>query len=112
METVISVTISTVTSTILGLIIGVLSTRIRNYKKTKTHQDEDMALIKDAQRHLLRQSLKDDHEYFTCLGYCPVADKEEVEKTYETYHGLGGNGMGTNLRNNIMVLPDKPIENK
>lgn len=35
-------------------------------------------------------------------GVCTVEVKQTAERIYRAYHGLGGNGVGTEMRNDIL----------
>ena len=35
-------------------------------------------------------------------GVCTVEVKQTAERIYKAYHGLGGNGVGTEMRNDIL----------
>jgi hypothetical protein len=56
-------------------------------------------------RSLLRAELIHEHRKWAKRGYCPLESKEYVERMYEAYHGLGGNGVGTGLYTELMELP-------
>lgn len=55
---------------------------------------------------LQRSELKEDHHRFCDLHEPLEVDlAEEFDRIYIAYHGLGGNGTGTKLYEEIMVLP-------
>ena len=54
---------------------------------------------------LLRNEIVESHRRYTGMGYCPYADKENIRDMYEAYHGLGGNDIATDLKNEILALP-------
>ena len=54
----------------------------------------------------LRAELRECHHLFCDLHEPLTVDlAEEVEHVYIAYHGLGGNGTGTKLYEEIMALP-------
>ena len=108
MESIILTAISTILGFISSFLVNVLLMKYKQDKKREEQEKVDEKLLRDADRHLLRRALKEDHDFYMHQGYCSIDDKEEVEHTYQTYHGLGGNGLGTSLRNDIMALPDYP----
>lgn len=56
--------------------------------------------------HPLRAELRKCHHLFCDLHEPLTVDlAEEVEHVYIAYHGLDGNGTGTKLYEEIMVLP-------
>ena len=109
MESIILTAISTILGFISSFLVNVLLMKYKQDKKREEQEKVDEKLLRDADRHLLRRALKEDHDFYMHQGYCSIEDKEEVEHTYKTYHGLGGNGLGTTLRNDIMALPDYPV---
>lgn len=54
---------------------------------------------------LLRNEIVASHRLYTRMGYCPYADKENIKDMYDAYHGLGGNDIATDLKNEILALP-------
>ena len=56
-------------------------------------------------RSMLRSELLHEYNKWTDKGYCPMESKEYVERTYSSYHALGGNGLGTSMYNEVMALP-------
>lgn len=58
-------------------------------------------------RSILRSELVSEHRRRTRDGFCPMESKEYVERTYESYHALGGNGIGTQLFKELMALPTR-----
>lgn len=72
---------------------------VTTLKRGKSH-DEAM---EQGMRALLRQQLIDYHkEYVVSGGPCPIRIKEQATAVYHAYHGLGGNGTGTKLWEEIM----------
>jgi hypothetical protein len=62
-------------------------------------------------RVLLRARLIDIHEkYVVNDDDCPVDVKDEADEVYTAYHGLGGNGTGTHLHDEIMSAHIKSDE--
>lgn len=56
-------------------------------------------------RSMLRAELLHEYNKWTDKGFCPMESKEYVEKTYLSYHALGGNGIGTAMYEEVMELP-------
>ena len=98
---------------VLAAVLGFISTSAISYcvnlvkqnKKNRSQELADFEVVKTGIRCLLKAQLKEDFEYFTKQGYCQVEDKEEYENLYRAYHGLGGNGLGTNLYEAVMKMP-------
>lgn len=56
-------------------------------------------------RSMLRSELLHEYNKWTDKGFCPMESKEYVERTYNSYHALGGNGIGTSMYEEVMALP-------
>ena len=56
-------------------------------------------------RSMLRAELLHEYNKWTDKGFCPMESKEYVERTYLSYHALGGNGIGTSMYEEVMALP-------
>ena len=88
----------------LTALLGALFTHFKmKYEKVKK---EDEAL-RIGMQSLLRSNIIQLHDKYTEKGYCPIYGKEAIEKEYESYHALGGNGVVTKLYNDIMALPEE-----
>ncbi|MCI2149570.1 MAG: hypothetical protein LKK28_08390 [Bifidobacterium crudilactis] len=92
-------------TTALGGLVGFLASFLRK------SANRDKALTQ-GMRVLLRARLIDIHEkYVEHDELCPVNVKEEADEVYTAYHGLGGNGTGTHLHDEIMdahISSDNP----
>ncbi len=49
-----------------------------------------------------------DYEKYTERGYCPIYAREPLTRVYEAYHGMGGNGTGTDFYKKTIALPPEP----
>ena len=80
---------------LLGCIVGLLAAFVRS----------EHALRK-GMRSLLRNELVKAHRVFV-VERDPVSlvDREVVDRNYQAYHSLGGNGTGTKLYEEIMDVP-------
>lgn len=68
----------------------------------KSDREHEVAM-EQGMRALLRQQLIDYHRRYVAEGRpCPVGVKEQATAVYSAYHGLGGNGTGTHLYEEIM----------
>lgn len=96
----------TVLEVIAPLILGSLwAWTVRALKK----QHNDTNALKDGVRTMLKSRLVDLHVQYVQTGTgCPQAVKEEAEAVFRSYHGLGGNGVGTHLYNEIIDAKVKP----
>lgn len=65
---------------------------------------------KQGTQSLLRADIIRCYEKYSERGYCPIYARDALEKEYEAYHALGGNGMITDLMGHIRNLPTEPPE--
>jgi hypothetical protein len=63
--------------------------------------------LEDADRSLLRAELIRLHKRGVSAGCATLEEQEYMERTYRSYHRLGGNGIGTRLHDEFMSLPTK-----
>lgn len=63
--------------------------------------------IRHGVKELLYCKLVHYDELLQSRGYTPLEDKETVERVYTAYHALGGNGVGTEIRNKVISSPVK-----
>lgn len=54
---------------------------------------------------LLRSELIRMHDKYMERGYCPIYAKDALERAYNSYHALNGNGTVTGLVDDIRMLP-------
>ena len=59
---------------------------------------------------LLRAEIIRQHDKYTGRQYCPIYAKDALNKAYDAYHSLGGNGTITKIYNETMALPEEPKE--
>ena len=88
-------------------IVAVLGIMLSSRRIEKKKADEENELVKSALRALLRSELMRTHHQAVRDGCASTVDKEVMERTYQSYHRLGGNGIATNLHDEMMVLPTK-----
>lgn len=115
-------------STIIVALIGgavtvfnvVYSTAMAHRADKKRQRDvEDMRQndrtkqIENGLQSLLRAEIIRSHEKYMDKKYCPVYAREALNRVYESYHALGGNGTMTELYKQVMALPtDKEDEHE
>lgn len=78
---------------------------LSNRRAEREKADEENELVKSALRALLRSELMRTHHQAVREGHAATVDKEVMERTYQSYHRLGGNGIATNLHDEMMALP-------
>lgn len=88
-------------------IVAVFGIMLSHMRADKQKADGENELVRTALRALLRSELMRTHHQAVRDGYASTVDKEIMERTYQSYHQLGGNGIATNLYNEMMSLPTK-----
>nr|DAN95003.1 MAG TPA: minor structural protein [Caudoviricetes sp.] len=88
-------------------VVALLGITLSNRRAEKEKSDEENELFKSALRALLRSELMRTHHHAVRDGHASTVDKEVMERTYQSYHRLGGNGIATNLHDEMMALPTK-----
>lgn len=86
-------------------VVAILGVMVSNRRAEKEKADEENELVKSALRALLRSELMRTHHHAVRDGHASTLDKEVMERTYRSYHNLGGNGIATNLHDEMMALP-------
>ena len=106
--------LSSALAVLVGLIITALFNGIINFPKKKKKQDQqiitDLNLLKKAIQVLLKNDLKVRYDYWLDLGYAPEDAKDDLEREYIIYHGMGKNGVMDERRAKVLKLPTDPPE--
>lgn len=85
--------------------------RIRDMDEMR--QNDRTKQIENGLQSLLRAEIIRSHEKYMDKKYCPVYAREALNRVYESYHALGGNGTMTELYKQVMALPtDKEDEHE
>ena len=86
-------------------VVALLGVTLSNRRVEKEKAAEENELFKSALRALLRSELMRTHHHAMRDGHASTLDKEIMERTYRSYHNLGGNGIATTLHDEMMALP-------
>ena len=84
---------------------GILGIGTRAILSRLHRQEAQQKALEKGVQALLRDRMLHSYNKYTELGYAPVYAKENFENLYQQYHGLGGNGVMTQLRVAFMELP-------
>lgn len=105
MESILLQTYPIVLTAVLGYVVWLLkkqnSTRDENAKK----QTACNKAIVNGLKILLRIQLMEYHAKWMKRGYVTKHGLENFLEIYAAYHALGGNGVGTHMKNDIEELP-------
>ena len=88
-------------------VVALLGVMLSNRRVEKKKADDENELVKSALRALLRSELMRTHHQAVRDGHASTLDTEVMERTYQSYHRLGGNGIATNLYDEMMALPTR-----
>lgn len=86
-------------------VVALLGITLSNRRAEKEKAEEEEELFRSALRSLLRSELMRTHHHAVRDGHASTLDKEVMERTYQSYHRLGGNGIATSLYDEMMALP-------
>jgi hypothetical protein len=92
---------------LFGLIIAGMGFACKWLSKRFKEQDT----FRMALQALLRNEIIQSYNHYMDKEYCPIYAKENIEKMYEQYHALGGNGTITKLHDELLDLPTEPQTN-
>ena len=82
---------------LFGLLAGYLIVKVKCLKNKQTVAENRQAAIEEGVQALLRGELIRSYEKYHEQGYITVHGLEAVNKAYDAYHELGGNGTITGL---------------
>lgn len=88
--------------TILGGIVGFVSTKLKKNKK------KDKA-IEEGVQALLRNEIIRRYREFETKGEISILDKENLEEMFEQYKNLGGNGTVKKMMDDLLNLKTKIV---
>ena len=103
-NTIITVAVTTVVTAIVTSAINYIKSKRKSVK-------QNTAALENGMLSLLRAEIIRQHDKYTARKYCPVYAKDALEKEYNAYHSLGGNGTITKIYNDTMALPEEQKEN-
>lgn len=99
---IFKIVLSYIIPTILGSLIGFLSTKL------KKNKEKDMAIETGVQA-LLRNEIIRRYREFESKGEISILDKENLEEMFVQYKNLGGNGTVKKMMEELLNLKTKII---
>ncbi|MCD8025369.1 MAG: hypothetical protein LUF33_00090 [Clostridiales bacterium] len=87
---------------ILTALLGYITRSLKKQKKDRKANSKGTML-------LLRVQLIEYHDRWIERGYTTKIGLENYLEMYDAYHGLGGNGLVTELKKEIEALPVKGV---
>ena len=105
MQDIITIIISVLSAT------GILGVGTKAILQRLKRQETRQKAVERGVQALLRDRMLHNYNKYMEQGYAPIFAKENFENMYQQYHGLGGNGVMTQLHTAFMELPtDKEAE--
>ena len=89
---------------LFGILAGYLIVKVKCLKNKQTAADKRQAALESGVQALLRGELIRSYEKYHEQGYITVHGLEAVNKAYDAYHELGGNGTITSLMEDMRQL--------
>ena len=96
---------ATILTAFISTTVGVVVTAV---SRILSRANSGTKALENGTQCLLRAEIIRQNEKWVARGYCPVYAKDAVRREYEAYHALGGNGVITDLYNDILALPETP----
>lgn len=90
---------------LFGLVIAALTAYCKYLSGIIKKERKEQKAIRDGMRALLRRQIIFDCESAISVGYCSTTNKDTIDSMYKSYSALGGNGVVTTLREQMMALP-------
>ena len=106
MQEITSIVISYLIPTVLGGVIGWLTTKV---KKAKNAEEIKQTALEEGVKALLRNESVRKYREYEVKGTFSILDKENIEDMFKQYQNLGGNGTVKQLMEELMHLPTKII---
>ena len=111
MEVILQI-ITGVVVTFLSAVVLRMQDEAKNVQRQREietkKRDDDFLAIKEGLCSLLNDRIDQAHERYTAQGYMPVEKRYKFHRIYNAYHGLGGNGICTDLMKKLEKLPTCP----
>lgn len=97
--------VATILTAFISTTVGVVVTAvIAHFRSGKAKHKA----VENGVQSLLRAEIIRQHEKHIERGFCPIYAKDALRREYEAYHALGGNGVITDLYNDVLALPETP----
>ena len=97
---------------LFAICLAILTAAWRTVSARLKVEHEKNEAIGDGVQSLLRDTIVTKYGKYTDKDklYCPIHEKESLQKIYKSYTALGGNDIATGMYHELMNLPDKPDE--
>lgn len=106
-NTILTVIVTTLTSSLITGIISYLIGKLKGYKSRDAKQEEALLRQEAALLCLLRSNITSKYYVYTEVGEIPLYEKENIDYMAEQYKSMGGNSYIEQLVREINKLPIK-----
>jgi hypothetical protein len=89
-------------------VVAIMKKQFKSYFEFIKNYKEEFDLIKAGLIGLTGQQLMMECREYIKIGYCEAEQKKQVEKLYNGYSSLGGNGVIARLYEEFLDLPFEP----
>jgi hypothetical protein len=107
---ILKIVLSYLIPAILGGMLGVVSTKLKNNKEKDEAAKKKEQAIEEGVQALLRNELVRRYREYETKGEMTILDKENIEAMFKQYENLGGNGTVKHLMGELLSLPTKVIK--
>ena len=104
---ILKIMLSYLIPTVLGGILGYLSTKLKKNKAEDEAKARKEKAIEEGLQALLRNELGRRYREYETKGELSILDKENIEAMFKQYEILGGNGTVKHLMEELLSLPTK-----
>lgn len=109
-EKVITTVASVIASALVGALISYIVTKRSDKKKKILELEKRQGAVEEGTKALLRAEIIRSYDKYMDRGWIPLYAREALDKAYEAYKGLGGNGAMSHLYEDMAELPNKGAE--
>lgn len=100
----------TVSNVLFTTLVNKHSEKKRQAEVEELKQSDKIRLLETGLQALLRAEIIRQHDKYMDKGYCSIYARDALDRVYESYHALGGNGTMTDLYKQTTALPTEPEE--
>ena len=100
------------TQVVIWAVVGILGWVVGRLTGQALRDQTERDALYDGVRALLRSEIMRTHHQAMRNGFAGTVDKEVLQRSYDAYHALGGNGIATALYEEMMALPTKDVQDR
>ena len=109
-EKLITTVVSVIASAIVGAVVSHIVTKRSDKKKRLAELEKRQTALEEGTKALLRAEIIRSYDKYTDRCWIPLYAREALDKAYEAYKGLGGNGAMSHLYEEVARLPNRKNE--